>query len=317
MVRDDKVAATPAKDVVESTDARMKKLMDSKRTQAPIKPGASALPDETPPPDDAGLPTEITAEEGKSLDELAAKVSSKKETTTSKKVISPISKDDEATPELESKDETTVVVKKGDSKNQKTENDQATVEKEALSDDDDTNNEPNAEDDEIKLDEEDVPSPLANEPETTDEKDSDDQTSLGSDEKSKQPDDDVDVEANNDNDSLGDDTKSDTPTSNDDAKLDTGQESGIVDAVANQAATAKQKTKDDKEQDAYNAKVDKLIESKEYVVPIGHLRRRRNAQIILLVVLLVAVLGLAVLNFALDGEYLSLEIPYLPVTNVL
>lgn len=93
-------------------------------------------------------------------------------------------------------------------------------------------------------------------------------------------------------------TMPDEPTS------DEGNESAIIDAIAEQAGS-KKKTKDqDSEQKARNEALDKLIQEKKYFVPIGQVRKHhnRNAGILILVLIVIFVAGI----LAIDAEVLNL-----------
>lgn len=84
--------------------------------------------------------------------------------------------------------------------------------------------------------------------------------------------------------------------------------SAEVDAVANEAAAKKGVKKEQDEYASRLAEAEKLVASKQYVVPIGQASRRRSHQLFLIGLILSLLLGLALLNFAIDAEALDIGV---------
>lgn len=92
-----------------------------------------------------------------------------------------------------------------------------------------------------------------------------------------------------------------------------GQEGGLVDELAQQAAAKKQKKEEGKQETVYQEKITAMINEKTYYVPVGQVTKRRIKHIIAAILLLaLLVVGL---NFALDAELLDIGIS--PLTNIL
>lgn len=92
-------------------------------------------------------------------------------------------------------------------------------------------------------------------------------------------------------------------------------ETGTVDALVGQVTAKREEQKQKEEAEAKVREIEKVIESKEFYVPIGQESRRRSAHRILAVLLLLVVLSAAGANFAIDAEMLDLGVS--PVTDLL
>lgn len=308
---------------------RMKKLMSARRSEVTIYPDSKK---NTNVNNIKNKPVTVT-EEGKSLDELAAKMYASSKTSNDKPVDT-FAKKSKTTTKVSK-----VIKSEDNAKNQDLENDNnvavpitvgKTATKESITiNAGQTNTKTNVEDDEIKLDEDDKPTFLADDliVENTGkqktakvEKDSEqlsDRTTQIKDTAASESDkEDVVSEAVNEGTLNVEPTTEQEKTEEKDS-INKPATEGVVDAVAQQAVAKKEQTAISKEEEAYNVKVQKLIESKQYVVPIGHLRRRKNVKIGFLIILFLIILGTVAVNFALDAEYLNFDVPYLPLTDVL
>lgn len=92
-----------------------------------------------------------------------------------------------------------------------------------------------------------------------------------------------------------------------------GGDEAIVDELAKQAANRKKHSEQAKIDDAQHQKIQGLISSREYNVPVKQLSRRRFRFIVTL--LLLIVLLVVVFNFAIDAELIDVGIQ--PITNLL
>ncbi len=102
----------------------------------------------------------------------------------------------------------------------------------------------------------------------------------------------------------------------DQEKAETSEESGdenIVDEMAKQAATKKQKEAESKEAAVQNEKFQKLITNKTYFLPIGQVTRRRNTRRLLLILLLLLLLGIAAADLAIDAGIVKTNVK--PLTH--
>lgn len=93
------------------------------------------------------------------------------------------------------------------------------------------------------------------------------------------------------------------------------QPEGIVDELAKQAAAKKKRVEDDKEGASRKERIDSLVASKQYNVPIGQLTKRRNTIALVIVLLLIVLIGLAAANFALDAGLIDVDIE--PLTDII
>ncbi len=105
----------------------------------------------------------------------------------------------------------------------------------------------------------------------------------------------------------------DTPKpAEEEEKSDDGDtdESGVVDAFAEQAAAKKEKTQTDAETQKRQEALNKLIEEKKYFVPVGQVSHRRHTKWALL--LLALLFLVAACTFAIDAEVLDvgIELPF-------
>lgn len=89
---------------------------------------------------------------------------------------------------------------------------------------------------------------------------------------------------------------------------------GLVDELAKKAANKKHEDQEDKELKAHQEKMDKLVASKKYYLPIGQVTRRRKDRNLLLILLLVLILGIVGANFAIDAGLIKTNIK--PLTNI-
>ena len=104
----------------------------------------------------------------------------------------------------------------------------------------------------------------------------------------------------------------------DDNEKDESEKIPDAAAVDTLAQAANDKKEDQKEAEEVVARVlelEKIIESKQYFVPVGEAKRRRSNQRTLGVVILLLVLAIAGINFAIDAE--ALDIGIKPLTNLL
>ncbi len=83
---------------------------------------------------------------------------------------------------------------------------------------------------------------------------------------------------------------------------------GVVDALLGEIDSKGLEKKQAAEEESRQAEVQKLIESKEFHVPIGQESRRRSMHRVILLLLLLIVLILAGLNFAIDAEAIDIGI---------
>lgn len=81
-------------------------------------------------------------------------------------------------------------------------------------------------------------------------------------------------------------------------------QAAVVNAVVSGAASGQNSEKQDQVvQDEHQQKIQKLIESKKYVVPIGQVNRRKLHQQLAVLVFLIAVVG---------GAYVAADLGYIP-----
>lgn len=92
-------------------------------------------------------------------------------------------------------------------------------------------------------------------------------------------------------------------------------ESGTVDALVGQVTAKREEQKQKEEAEAKVREIEKIIESKEFYVPIGQESRRRSAHRVLAVLLLLIILCAVGANFAIDAGMLDLGIS--PATDLL
>lgn len=122
------------------------------------------------------------------------------------------------------------------------------------------------------------------------------------------------------------DSTDDTPTEDpkegndnqiktEDEPLSDGGEAGAVDALAQEVSSKKEAAKAETEAKKQRAEVQKIIDSKKYVVPIGEEAHRKSGRraIVFLVVFLV-ILALAI-NFGTDAELI--DAGFEPFTDIL
>ncbi len=92
-------------------------------------------------------------------------------------------------------------------------------------------------------------------------------------------------------------------------------DSATVDALANEANAKKEQKKEGDENAARVLELEKIIESKQYFVPIGESKRHRSNQRILITFILLLIISVVGANFAVDAEVLDIGVK--PLTDVL
>lgn len=122
------------------------------------------------------------------------------------------------------------------------------------------------------------------------------------------------------NEITGQDDESKTEEPNDSDISDTkappeNSDAAAVDALANEANDKKEAQKENDEAAKRALELEKIIESKQYFVPVGEAKRRRSNQRILMVILLLLVLSISGINFAADAGMLSIGVD--PLTDIL
>lgn len=98
------------------------------------------------------------------------------------------------------------------------------------------------------------------------------------------------------------------------AVVESPQPDSIVDELAKQAVSKKQKEKEDKEAAAKTEKIQKLIDEKTYFLPIGRATRRRNTRRVLIVILLLLIIGVVAADLVIDAGLVKTDIK--PVTHL-
>ena len=108
------------------------------------------------------------------------------------------------------------------------------------------------------------------------------------------------LDSNKDEDKTDDDKEESQPESSN---------VGVVDSLVTEVSSKKAEQKAQEAADAKQAEAEKIIESKEYFVPIGQATRRKNSAKFLLLFIFLVLLTLIGLNFAVDGDILDIGIP--------
>ncbi len=130
--------------------------------------------------------------------------------------------------------------------------------------------------------------------------------------------DDTDKEENDDTDTVdkSEDKTDEKDEDDSDSKPKTNPDGsdGLVDELAKKAANKKHEDQEEKELKAHQEKMDKLVESKKYFLPIGQVTRRRKDRNLLLAVLLILILCIVGANFAVDAGLIKTDIK--PLTNI-
>jgi uncharacterized membrane protein len=90
---------------------------------------------------------------------------------------------------------------------------------------------------------------------------------------------------------------------------------GIVNEMAEQAADTKKQKQEEKELEVRAKHIEELIEAKTYNVPIAQLSHKRNARLLLIVLVLLFVGGIVALNFAIDAGVVDIGVD--PLTDVI
>lgn len=88
-----------------------------------------------------------------------------------------------------------------------------------------------------------------------------------------------------------------------------------VNTLVNEVSAKRESQKQKEEYDNKVKELEKLVQSKEYYVPIGAAARRRSTFKVLLSLIFLLALAAATLNFAIDAELLDLGLK--PFTNIL
>lgn len=109
--------------------------------------------------------------------------------------------------------------------------------------------------------------------------------------------------------------KADESTDTGEAQNPEASDAAAVDTLASAANAKKENQKESDEAAARAVELEKIIESKQYFVPIGEAKRRRSNQRILLTIILMIIITIASVNFGIDAEVLDLGIE--PLTDIL
>lgn len=99
----------------------------------------------------------------------------------------------------------------------------------------------------------------------------------------------------------------DEPGKDEDATQESS-ESGAVDTLVNEVDAKQADKKQKKELEERTLELEKIINSKEFFVPIGVASRRRSNRRIVWLLILIVVLGLVGLNFAVDAGLLDIGV---------
>jgi FtsZ-interacting cell division protein ZipA len=92
-------------------------------------------------------------------------------------------------------------------------------------------------------------------------------------------------------------------------------ESGAVEALAGEVTAKREEQKQKEAAEAKVKEVEKVIESKEFFLPIGQAARRRSAFRFVLVFIVFILVAAIILNFMIDAE--ALDIGVEPLTDLL
>lgn len=112
--------------------------------------------------------------------------------------------------------------------------------------------------------------------------------------------------------------KSEDKAEDDESEGETKQaegQDGIVDELAKQAMSKKQKQQEERDQKSKSEQMAKLVTEKKYFLPIGQVTRRRKDRKILIVLLLLIIAAVVGANFVLDAGLVKTNIK--PLTNVI
>ncbi len=124
------------------------------------------------------------------------------------------------------------------------------------------------------------------------------------------------------NNASSDDTSTEVPeeengdqTKTEDEPLNDGGDAGAVDALAQEVSSKKEASKAEAQAKKQREEIQKIIDSKKYVVPIGeeaHRKSGRRALMFLVVFLVIVVLAV---NFGVDAELI--DVGFEPFTDIL